>query len=92
MEEYRDGFKFRIQPLASKNYFGCSNDMKIVLKGKGIRNCIKASLLDQEGSVVGRAENENVYEITDEGIERFEKKIQLGDLALAYAFTSIDFT
>lgn len=87
----RDHFKFRVTPLTAENYFAWSNDIEVVLRGKGLWKYVKPDVdcraapvraVGQESETTSDAERETQNEVDE----------QKQDMALAYLLTSIDST
>lgn len=76
--EEKDPFKFRVNPLTANNYFAWSNDMEIVLRGKGL------------WKYVDDVDLENGQNEDEEEVQLSETEETKRDLALAYLVTSID--
>lgn len=71
-------------PLSADNYFAWSNDMEIVLRGKGLPEYVKGKVCQQNIALPEDSAKDSVNKMCTEVDE------QNRDLALAYILTSID--
>lgn len=77
--------RFRISPLKTDNYYSWSNDLEVVLRGKGLWKFVETPYTECSATPETIDENSSGNESN-----AVETMIQKRDLALAYIVTSID--
>lgn len=85
MEE-KDLFKFRVTPLSADNYFSWSNDMQVILLGKGLWEYVVST--DDASATMTTNTDGNTPAVETLS----EQEAQKCDLALAYLLLFIDTT